>query len=532
MRTSTIPAAEPLRIPFQYRDEPLTANVTPAPLIPVVLSESRRETRLILCILALYACIVVPLALWLNIWIDESYSYVTTSRDLSFLIQHCREFQLQPPAFFVLLWFWRGISMATWFGRMLPVVLVGVTLWLAHRTARKWFPNVSSAWIVLPLALNPWVLFAATEVRGYCLILLCSTLLLHLYWDAFVAEKNSRFAQFLYLVVAVLAIHTFYYFGFTLAGGGAALVLGRRWRAVRDYAVLMAIAAAAVLPEFLQAIDHGKIITNKITDLPNLGRAAVYMIGRVVSMEVDYFNFDQRLRVFCFALIAGGLVAGVLVRWRHWTFQRSAIPIITSIVAIGYIALTWKIAGEGSFHRHFLIALIPLHFSIVAIVVNLGVSNTRVLKTVMAGLAVAGVASSAIRFAPLAKAGDYRRVAHYIQRNEKNNEPIVMVTSHTEYPFRYYYRGSNTIVPLPAHDPLEHYDFEIWALKGTEEVRESLSSIRSGGRLWVYADRPPDAEFFGVHLGYEYLEQVLAEDYGMVSEREFYKAKVRQFQKK
>lgn len=236
--------------------------------------------------------------------------------------------------------------------------------------------------------------------------------------------------------------------------------------------------------------------------------------------------------MFWFALLVGGLFSLAVVRWRNWTFQRSVIPIITSIVVAFYVALSWKISGEESFHRHFLIALIPLHFSIVAIVDNLGASRSRVLRMVMLTLAAAGLASSSIRFAPLAKAGDYRRVAQYIEQNESNAGLIAMVTSHTEYPFLFYYRGKNKIVPLPAHDPLERYRFAAWALESTDEVREKFSSIQSGGQIWVYADRPPNAQFHGVHLGYELLEQVLAEDYTLLDERDFYKAKLRQFEKK
>lgn len=522
------------RVSNRDRVQPWTTQIpVPAPLPNIEeVQETKRESRLVFGVLALYAAVSVPMGLYLNLWIDESYSLYCTSRDLSFVFEHCRDFMLQPVAFFLLLWAWRQISGAVWFARMLPVAIVGATLWLAHRTARKWFPNLSSVWVVLPLALNPWVLFAATELRCYCLVLFCATALLYFYRDAFIAENTSRRDQVLYALTAIMAVHTYYYLVFLLAGGGVALVLGRRWRAVRDYSILMVIVVAVLVPQLLEAKAQAGTLTSDLTSLPDLARASVYVSARVFSMSVDYFVFDQRFRVFWFALIAGALAIAALTRWRDWTLQRAAIPIMTAIIFLAYLALTWKIAGETSVRRHFLVALVPLHFSIVAVIAHLGISSRRTLRTAMLALSAAGILCSAFRYAPLAKVGDYRRVARYVEANEKTNEPIVLVASHTELPFKYYYHGKNDVIPLPEHDPLERYDIPSWALTSTDEVRQKLSAIHPQQRIWVYADRPANAAFYGVNLGYEYLEQVLSEDYTVVTDESFYKARVRQFEKK
>jgi hypothetical protein len=149
----------------------------------------------------------------------------------------------------------------------------------------------------------------------------------------------------------------------------------------------------------------------------------------------------------------------------------------------------------------------------------------------MAALVVMCSVSSYLRFRPLAKLGDYRDVAAYLEAHEAPNEPIVIAVSHTEYPLRVYYDGVNPLVPVPVHDPLKTYDVPTWSIQNQQQVLDALSDIASGQSIWVFTDRGPDATFAGYKLNLDILEAVLADGFKLESEQDFYMAKVRKYRR-
>ena len=492
----------------------------------------KRESAVVAAIIAAHLCLTIPLGLWLNVWIDEYYALLTTSKDLKFALDHTVTFQGHPPFFYVTLWAWRQISSSIEFARMFSVIVVAATLWIVHLGMRLWFPKLPTPWVVLPLAFNPWMIYAATEVRMYCLIPFWAAVLLFFFHQAFVAEPNRVRAQINFLLAATLGIYTFYYVGFMLPGGALALLIWRKWLALRNYILWMALCGILIFPQFVMSLGDTKLYTDSLRELPSLVRAAEFSLARVVDSVSGIFQFPEMLRLSLFALIVGTLTAGALIRLRHWDLRSAAIPLICMTVVLGYFALIRYVMGENIFFRHFVGAIIPLHMTIVAVADRFGSRRKAVLAAFMAVLLLICASASFIRFKPLAKIGDYRDVAAYLESHEQTGEPIVVAANHAVYPLREYYAGPNEFIPIPGHDDLETYDVAKWRIDNPQQVVDALADIDPGEHFWVFTDREPDAEWAGNALNFFILEEVLAEGFELESEQQFYGAKVRRYQRK
>jgi hypothetical protein len=94
---------------------------------------------------------------------------------------------------------------------------------------------------------------------------------------------------------------------------------------------------------------------------------------------------------------------------------------------------------------------------------------------------ITGVSSlRAAYFDPARQRPDVRGVAAYIAANEKPGDVIVLLSGHQKPVFDYYYRGKNTIVPMPegilppAQSPLDY------------NAAQKLKDIaRDHGRVWL-----------------------------------------------
>ena len=158
-------------------------------------------------IVVVHTCLTIPLAIVLNIWIDEAYSLAASTGDLSSVLRQTRNVEMQPPLYFVLLWAWRLVNASIPFARMLSVIVAAGGLVAAHFAAQRWLKGISPVWIVGPLALNKYTLYAATEIRPYSLILLWTALLLVLLHDGYFAERPRRFARALHAAAEIGRAH-------------------------------------------------------------------------------------------------------------------------------------------------------------------------------------------------------------------------------------------------------------------------------------------------------------------------------------
>jgi hypothetical protein len=129
----------------------------------------------------------------------------------------------------------------------------------------------------------------------------------------------------------------------------------------------------------------------------------------------------------------------------------------------------------------------------------------------------------------MAKIGDWIRVASYIQTHERSEQPIIIFEPQAALPLGVYYRGKNTIVPLPRPIDLTRYDLREAALDRPSDVSDVFE--RAAGKhddVWLvttaFCRRVP------INFHCELLDDYITKHYVVQSDQEFFWSRVRLLQ--
>lgn len=482
----------------------------------------------------LFLCIALPFGLLLNIWIDEYYSLIASSGTAAEVWDKVQNVEWQPPLFYYLLWIWMGINDSVPFLRLFSIIAVAAGLWVAHLAARSWFPGISSAWLVAPLAVNAFVLYAATEIRTYSLVFLFSALLIWFFHDGFLTDRPRRSFQIGFAVTALMSLYTFYYLGFILAGGGAALLVERKWRRLAEYVGLMTVVGLLFLPQALLVLGHTEVVTVETAARPSIVRSLEFAGARILSTAFGFFLLPSMVRWPIIGLTGVAVLASLWLNRSRVTAETRALWAIVAVV-VGFYALAVWFQGEIDSIRHFTVGAVPMVFALAAIACLYIKEQRRALLVFAAATFGVSCVASFQMFKPLAKGGDFTRAAQYLEDNEGPGEPIVVLAAYAALPLDYYYEGVNTLVPLPEPYVYEEYDSDKWRLESEEAVRARIASTPSeDGYIWVYTVYRPNEEinWADVDMHFDYLENVLAKDYELDRQADFFGASVRAYKRK
>jgi hypothetical protein len=485
-----------------------------------------RERAAVVAVIALHLCATIPLAILLNIWIDEAYSLMTTSKGFGYAFTRSREFELQPPFYFLQLRAWRTLNDSVLFARFNSIVIAVAAIWVVYLAARRWIKDASPLWVVVPLAVNVPFLEAATEVRTYALLALLSGLLFLFFYDGFYREKPSRTAQVLYTATAAISLFTYYFTGFLLVGLAATLILDKRWRTLGVYLLCMGFVGALNIGNILYSFGHVESATGGVADLPSMLRSVEYVGLRVFSIPLGVTTLPRAVRWGSVIVLAAVVTALLWKGRKQLPKETRAIWVVTVIVAGAYTFVVRFVAAEELALRHLSVMFIPGLFAIVSTLPLSGSRRTLMLTVWVGGVlgfnAVAGVQ----QFGILARSGDYARASTFIEENEHPGESIVMLHSHAALPFGYYYRGTSRMLPTP-NSSFEVYHPAEWRLESVDQIRKILRDAESSdGLVWVFTDFAPDFEKFGVDFNMEVLVEVIESDYLSLKSRDFFGSKV------
>lgn len=492
----------------------------------------RNERVFVFGIIGLQLCLTVPLANLLNIWIDEAYTLFTTSGSFASTMKGAREFEMQPPVYFAELWFWRQMSESITLARFNSVLAAAAAVWFVYLAARRWLTNVSPVYVAGLYAINAYLLWAAVEIRPYSFVQLFCALLLVLFYDGFYAEKPKRISQVLYAFTALAALYTYYFLGFILVAMAAALLIERRWKRLGVYVAWMAGVGVFFIPELLYVRGHVETVA-AIKEAPTgVLRAIEYVAGHVFSLPFALPPLPKVVRWIVGTFLALVVALSLFVMRKRATPETRALWAILLVLGTCYGVVVRSIMREDDLtERHLMIMIIPSALALLSIT---GLYKGEARRLVIAGFTTLWFGFNAYAvywmFNPMAKSGDYKRVAAYLEDHQRPGDAIAIATSHAALPFRHYYRGSGAVYPLPFEDNYDRYVIERWQFQSPAHVRASIApAVSKDGILWLFTDRGPDAEYFGLDLNFEYLEEVLSEDFELVSEKDFFNAKVRQF---
>jgi uncharacterized membrane protein len=466
--------------------------------------------------------VTLPLAWLLNIWQDEAYTLQTTGNGVAYAFHQALSFEQNAPLYFVLISLWRSLGDGIFYLRFFSVLCIGATILLAPAIARRYLPRQSDKLVTAVVACNPFLIWAALEIRVYAMIVLVSALLLLAFYDAFMAQRRTTGAAIAYAACVALALYTQYYLAFLVAGQALAVVVFYRRSLLRF--VLAAIAAAlAFLP--MLAIVPGQVANFKdgfaSPSLPyTFATLAGILMRYVLPLPVPHSTIAYLVLGVC------ALVALAIWRPKLQVTGNAAILLMTAGAVVLFAAGAY-VSGVHILDRHAASLFLPAILSVFALFSFLPETSERRAATLWTAVAVTlSLLTLAITYHQLAKPGDWRRVSAYVRAHETPGEPIVVFEAENALPFAYYYRGLNRVVAVPHAVDFHRYSVTRFIIHDDSELRAAMPVE---GRVWLIT--AGSCHSANVRFGCAKLERYVGSGYRVESDAEFDGARVRLLQK-
>lgn len=515
-----------------------------SPTVPRAALQLPRQMRLLetlgfslpsyLWLILLNLAIALPLAWLLNIWSDEAYTLDTSSRDIYDAIHQAIVFEEQAPFYFVLLSLWRIIHSSIFFARLFSVLCISLTIYLSFQISRVLFKTIHPAWISAAIAFHPYVIFIAVEIRLYAFSMLLSALLWSLFWQGYWRHPAQTHARWLYTGIAILALYTHYFLGFILVANGFILLWHPERTRVRAYLwsfgmVLLCFAplAWAIVQQIVSLSDnpatvagygdtaHGGMpllngvagsfaaLLRYLIPSPHVGEASSHL-WRILRLMV--------LATLCWLV------------WKHRArVDRTAIAIWgVTFILTSLLFLTFLKFNSIQL-RHSGILLLPTLFSIVAVLSTLPTAwRRRAIALLFSTLFCFYALSLSVTYAPLAKWGDYIRVAHYLSLHEQPHQPILVFNPETEMSLKHYYAGVNPLVALPTAEDFHSYRWQDLTLSDPQQIEAAIARVGGDRELWLVMDTNLLQTIPAYQRSYQILDEFISSHYNRISQQDFY----------
>ncbi|MFQ4138991.1 hypothetical protein PGN35_022015 [Nodosilinea sp. PGN35] len=498
-----------------------------------------------------HLAIALPLAIILNVWVDEAYSLNTVQDGLWLAVQRAITVEQQPPLYFALLALWQQGHGSIVGARLLSVLCSGIAVWLAPAISRRYAPRLHPAWMQAAVALHPYLIWAAVEIRPYALGIALTALMLVVFYDGFLHPDGARpRARVAYGIVAVAAAYVNYLLVLGLVANAVALLVVQR-RAFWPHARVLTLAAIAwvplALPAFLQLSASSDSLAHLSSSLLD---SAKHTLGRTLIHTVSTCpgHWQGWQRGLCYRLVALVVPAMVaLVGWRLWrgrcrpALAQGVLWGSTAVTLLLLLLLLYATDRASRAESYTFILFVPVIASLLAAFSDLRQGDRRRLLGWWMGAVVlpAYLLTLAVSYSPLAKMGDWQRVAHTIQAQEGPNQPILVFYAEAALPFNHHYRGINTVVPIPQAVGVEGYNFQDGALRDVAQVEAALAGL--AGRFdtaWLitmpneHLDDPSLGEcpVLGLAMNCGILEDYVRSHYTVSDRQDFYHATLRRLQ--
>lgn len=481
-------------------------------------------------IILLHLALTLTLAYKLNIWMDEAFSLHTTEKGLSYALSQALNFELQAPFYFALLSLWRKIDSSIFFARLLSIAFVVLSIKTVATLSRRFWKDVHPGWLVAVVAFNPLTIAVAVDVRLYALVLLLSSLLLLTFYDGFLSESPKRRSQVFYVLLSIITLYTQYYTGFLLVANACALLILRRWRPLVEYLIGMAIVGLCFAPMLPFIRYQMTAHTAPMRNLQSWFELLKFITWRIKEYLLPAV-WDPLLAARSWVL-RGCYVAAILIliKGRHRLRPETIAIWTTTIVISFFLLITARISGELLIQvRHTIVLFLPATFAAFGLI--LLAANKRVIQAWVLLVLVFCSITLFVRYKPMAKDGDWQRVAAYLMAKEKPQQAILVFHGGAALPLSRYYAGRNMLLPLPRDNAFERFDFHDYVLRDEREIVAALE--RAPGQheqLWLIMDG--DCGFADISYNCEILEEFAGKYYAVEETKYFHGSTVRLLRRK
>lgn len=472
--------------------------------------------------------LLLPLAYRLPIHIDEAYTLQTTGSSLSHAIGAALHFELQPPLYFAALDLWRHFNGSIFFARLFSVACAAGATYLAPGLIRRYLPEIDPRIATCAVTFNPFVVWAALDIRLYALVLLLTALLLRTFYDGFLTNRPAGWARTAFAAAALCAVYTQYYTVFLLIALGAALLFTRRLPALSWYLAVMGIVFAATIP-LLLVVPSQVAAFGSASHAPAL-HVLVKALGAIHNFVFALHGTTGRAVWICaYAIAAAALVLGIRARTVRPTRWSSLIWIVAGI-AISVFVVVLAVSGEPVQQRYATMLFFPVILAVFSAAASLWATRANAAALVLTGLVLASYAFSMVgEYRVMEKVGDWDLTAAYVQANEVKNQPILVFRGNFTLAFDQYYHGQNEVFAVPRPMNTDRYDLPSLQVRSEGQIESLIAGVRKRDTaVWLVTEGKCSRSSFEHGCGN--VERFISDKARVVSDRRFGSTRVRLLQ--
>ncbi|MGB9651038.1 MAG: glycosyltransferase family 39 protein [Candidatus Cybelea sp.] len=484
------------------------------------LATARRPSLALIALCANLA-VTLPLAYILNIWQDEAFTLQTTGHGFAYAFHQALAFEQNAPLYFVFLSALRHLGSSIFFLRLPSVLCIALAVVLVPELARRYIPAIDAGLVTLVAAWNPFMIWAAVEMRVYALIIALSALLLLTFFDAFLAREPSKTSAVAYAVCCILALYTQYYLGFLIAAQALTLVLIQR-RAIGRFALCAGAGVLAFAP--MLAIVPAQVENFKSAFTPPTFPRAVEVLAAILARYVLPLTFHHA--TLAYLVLGAGAIGVAIAARKSFTALGDVTILLITAWTFAFFAVASYATGVHVLDRHAACLYLPCTLSVFAIFTFL---RRPLQERAALGWSCLALLASTVAlvhtYAPLAKPGDWIRATAYLRAHEHPQEPIVVFEAENALPLAYYYHGPNRIVAIPQGVDFRRYDVTRFVL---HQASEAEAAIPAAQRIWLVT--AGECASANIQFGCGVLERYVAQHYRTVSSASFYGSRIRLLQ--
>ncbi len=415
-------------------------------------------------------------------WQDEEFTLATTLHGIAYALHRSVFYEHQAPVYFLLVAALRPVSASVFFAREISVALVVATTVVSAWLARSVWPGRDPAVFCALLAANPFMVFAALEIRLYALALLLQAVLYVCFFHGFY-DGSSRGARIGFAVCATIAIYTQYFSALNVAGCCLALLVAGRYRTFVSCVVASLVPLVAILPmlPIIKVQSAGAMSTQMA---PTAGFGGRYVRPVDFLFASAYGSLSHVAALLTKAAKAVAIVAAV-VAWPTLDRRFLALFSMFLLTHLAYATVELVTHRTLAAPRHFVALFFPEVIALLALLAGTsGRRAARAIAFIAIAFACSDVAVIASTYGSLSKSGDARRVGAYLGAHAVGGDVIAVFPGDAAPAVARYYPGTAAVTGYPISLQPETYSVDQSIVGSEEEAVRRFAALPPSKHLW------------------------------------------------
>lgn len=432
----------------------------------------------------IYTMLLLYLSYAINVSEDEMYTLNTTSYSIQGVIHQSYKFEGQPPAYFLILSLWRQINFGIFFSRSLSVFFIIGAAFYFTKLVRLVSGKEFLGWLTIIFLLNPFIIWAALEIRLYALLIFLSTAALYYFFQYYISNRNRYL--YIFLLISLIGLYTQYFFGFLISSLGFTLLLYKGIKPFIKFCTYQILVFILFMPNLFFIYEQYAMHSSCVSIGSPIHRILLifYAIKEITFADSQQLVSFWIVRIIKMVYILLLTNAFYLLYKNHRNaketyFERLHVVLFSLLMIIIHYAIFMIISPVVFVPKYMAIV-----FPFIILIFSLGKFLTSYKNIIFyCTFPIYFISLLILFYMHPVKSYDYKSIAKYIKNIEYKNEPILIYRAALSLPFQQYYNGHNLIVPLPQKVRFD--TTYLINIKNTKELEQSFNAIKTNPKSFI-----------------------------------------------